>query len=749
VKNIRSSVFALCTLSVLSAACMRVEVETPLKAKRKASNKVNNQGQVDAVIGDEKQQFHIMDSQTLKSTKSIHSIYHPLTKKALASLPQGSESAQSIARQGINLEEEEKSLLVGMPIGLVGQQNIFGGVITKVTDRANESLGTLKLTDLSPLNVRTLITRFSNGSPALSLVGCAFNCKENSQQVALLSLPIVGYSAETQMIILDLAPIGRELDLIAMLDPNGQYTQLKSISSTTTNFEYDVSTLVFDIKNKMIPVTASEDDQSAPVTSFTVRWYLKLNSTFNPAFEARTPTPGVGFFTTERGASSKITRFSTTNNGSSVHYYIKHVPEEWKKVFAGSLDNWNVEFKKVLNRDLLTYEFIDANDPRSEEIVTGDIRYNVIEWDLVNKAGYGGLGPSIANQFTGETLSANVLVQGPTIIELYTKWFGISRQVRELKASGQVTAANQLMKKFNTEAQKKIHALNKVKFSIKLGKSLEMNIPAQRPELEDPIVKGHFDLVPAGISYEDYMNGYFYEIIEHELGHNLGLRHNFKGNLGAVDNGEKGSVSRSVMEYLGRPFRHLNSIGLYDKMAIAYGYAGIEPRHLNWFCTDEDQASDLASMKTKSPECSKSDATSDPFSFLEGRLSRAVDLLVDTKSTAAPVWKLAEIKSQVDEAVNGLSAYALSAERTAATWTNFFGRLDRPENNKEEIKAYVLKSFKKRICDPKLASVIASKATPEARELAANNLVELRKAIAEKTKSYGLFSPAEFDCSSK
>ena len=146
-----------------------------------------------------------------------------------------------------------------------------------------------------------------------------------------------------------------------------------------------------------------------------------------------------------------------------------------------------------------------------------------------------------------------------------------------------------------------------------------MNIHAQKTELEDPMIKNHFELVPEGVSFDQYMNGYFSEMLEHELGHNLGLRHNFKGNLGAYESGEKGSVSRSIMKYLGRPYRYLSAIGLYDKMAFSYGYKGVAPKHLNWFCTDEDQGTDKISLTHKLSECTKSEATSDSYSFWEAR----------------------------------------------------------------------------------------------------------------------------------
>jgi hypothetical protein len=248
------------------------------------------------------------------------------------------------------------------------------------------------------------------------------------------------------------------------------------------------------------------------------------------------------------------------------------------------------------------------------------------------------------------------------------------------------------------------------------------------------------------MTYEKYMEGYMLEILAHEMGHNLGLRHNFKGNLGAYENNaEAGSVSRSVMEYLGRPFRHLNTIGPYDRMAIAYGYKGVQPKHKDWFCTDEDQGMDAKTLVVKSPECSKSDATSDPFSFWEGRINRILELILDSKSNAAPVWKVEDVKSQISEVVTGLSAYALSAEATAHTWTNFFGKNDRPED-KSEMKAYVLTRIKKKLCDPRIADIIMAKESAEAQKLAQENFEALKKEIETKIASFNLYTAQDLSC---
>ncbi len=703
-KNIKSSLLSVCAMTMLSSAWAAPQMHNLVTKQMSAVNKI---------IGDKDHKFHI------------------LTQK---------NSAKGVGKNA-------ESLIVGIPSGLFREQMIFGGVITKVSDKTNETLGSLKLTDLSPLHVKL---HYVDQAKTIVINGCASNCDEESAQQALIMLE--GAAELNGMVYVDLAEIGKSLNLISMMDSEGEYTKLKALSSETVSFDYSVSTLVFDIKSKFIPLDREITDATAPVTEFTVRWYLKLNSGSNPAFAPRAATEGVGFFKTERSKNPKITRFSTTNyrdtsygienKNEGVTYYIKNVPEKYQHLFVGAINNWNTEFKAVLGRNLLNAEIVRPED--NDKYNTGDIRYNIIEWDLDNIASYGGLGPSIANQMTGETISANVLIQGPTIISLYTKWFELSKTARGLIAEGKRAEANSIVAKFNREAKAEIANRQKLKFGLKLG-NVEMTVQSQRIDLEDPMIKNHFEIVPAGVSFEDYMSGYFTEMLEHELGHNLGLRHNFKGNLGAYESEDKGSVSRSIMEYLGRPYRYKSAIGLYDKMAISYGYKGIAPKHLNWFCTDEDQGSDKMSLAVKSAECTKSDATSDPFSFWEQRLARAIDLLIDTKSSSAPVWTSAEVKTQIDEAVLGMGAYAASAEKTMATWTNFFGKGNRPEDV-EGIKGYVLGAIKKKVCDPELKAIINAKETPEAVKLAQENLDALKKAVAAKAVELAVFSAEQVQC---
>jgi hypothetical protein len=211
------------------------------------------------------------------------------------------------------------------------------------------------------------------------------------------------------------------------------------------------------------------------------------------------------------------------------------------------------------------------------------------------------------------------------------------------------------------------------------------------------------------------------------VGHNLGLRHNFRGNLGAEDQVSLGKVSRSVMEYLGRSHRYLDRIGEYDLMAVAYGYVGAKPGHTDWFCTDEDKPT--PDMLERSAECSSEDASNDPYGYFSQRLAKGIDLLIARGQLTEPEWNIADMGREMKSAVIGIGLYAATADSTASTWTNF-SRSGRP-TQAAQIKAYVLEDLKQRICDPSLEAEAQSKSTDVGKQKALANIADLRMRVAQ------------------
>jgi hypothetical protein len=480
---------------------------------------------------------------------------------------------------------------------------------------------------------------------------------------------------------------------------------------------------------------------------------MKLASTFNPAFEPREATSGVGFFMTKRAATSRIERRSKPSGVDGladvgpVHYFVKSVPKEYQASFASAFDEWNEKFGKLMGHKIFSYEFVAADDPKAKLIVAGDPRFNVLEWDLNNKAPYGGLGPSEANQFTGEIFSANVLIQGPTVVDIYTKWFKTTQKVNRLLLAGRDWEAEEALRDGTVALREELKSEEVPRFDLRLGEGedLVFRVTAQTPPLQDPAMQRiDFETIPGGYDYAKYMDGYFHEMVTHELGHNLGLRHNFRGNLGAALDPSTGGVSDSIMEYLGRSFRYVNRVGAYDMMAISYGYLGTPPKRTDLYCTDEDVPK-LSNLLLGSAECSPNDATTDPFRYFEGVLATAVDKLVARGTSEAPVWSVDDMSSEVTTALSGMILYPATVDLTGMTWTAFFTGGDRP-SSPLDVRDYVLKRLKSHLCDPTIAAVLTAKKDDAVRGKVKDNMTALAKLATKVAGAYDVYTEKALAC---
>lgn len=631
------------------------------------------------------------------------------------------------------------SLVMGFPRSLLGRPFLFGAVITKVSDHETEDLGNLKLTDLPPFIVKpSLGTVTGTSRPGLVLKGCSADCTTSSPVQTLITLPVAAVDEANNMIMVNIADLGRGLNLVSMIDPDGSFTNLTERSSQAAWADFSQNTLLFDVDSTMTPI--GDDAEDRPDVVVTVRWYLRPEAITHAQFQARSQTDGVGFFTTSLGATERITRFAKPSEGGAVvKYYIKNVPVAYQNDFRAVFSSWNTALQGWGVDLRLESEVIGLNDPLNELITTGDVRYNVIEWDIVNRATYGGLGPSIAHQITGETINGSVLIQGPEIIRLYTRWFNASTNSDRLRERGLVAEADKELRDAQTEIELAVATNQKAaRISRKLTSAhgLQFRIVADMPQLQDDVVRMDFETWPSATSFASYMSGYWLDTAGHEVGHNLGLRHNFRGSLGGSATPESRRVSRSIMEYLPITHRYLDFVGPYDEQALKYGYMGQAPTHLDWFCTDEDKAATNA--PTNSAECTTDDANTDPFLYFETKLNKAIDFMVAPRSADAPTWVIANLVGQVDKAAIGLFSYAASASATASSWTNWRpGHPERP-TTPAAIKTFVVQRVKDAICAPRIAEAIAAKQTQAGRDAATRNINDLRTEVKKIYRAYGL-----------
>ena len=419
------------------------------------------------------------------------------------------------------------SLTVGLQRDIFATEQILGATIIAVSDHTSSVIGGLKLTSVEPLHGSFKVIKDGADDVAV-FSACMENCSELSAKTEILRLPVQGYSDSNQTVLLDFTGAGSQLRIsqLASAHLGDSVGQGRVTSSTVTRVDYSDRTIVIDT-DELVSFTDHPD------VHLTVRWYIRLSSDQTPYFASRPNTDGIGYFTTKRnGDKTWIRRWSLADadaDHGSIHYFIKNVPAQWQPAFTASFDGWNQTFKDETGRKLVEYTVLAADDPRNTLITTGDIRYNVLEWDLVDKASYGGLGPSVSLETSGQMLSANTLIQGPTIETMYKAWFKVQDQVRNLVDSGQDIAAQKLVRDATLDAQAK--SPGKLSAEITLG-PVKLAVPAGRTDLEDPAApRTDFFFLPDGETFDSYMQGYFRDMVSHELGHNMGLRHNFRGNL--------------------------------------------------------------------------------------------------------------------------------------------------------------------------------------------------------------------------
>ncbi len=723
----RPATFALVTILPLIISCSEHGPEIPDSRLTRPGGPpaertegVGSDGAIDTLVGDGDYHFRVVSSELMASMPDLLTVDEALDAELL--------SREVVLIDSVRAHQQElpsDSLVVGFPARLLGESAFFGGLITAVSE-PDEYLGNLKLIAVETSYVRPFLAPTESGGHELVLLGCSDACGEASPKEVIFRIPVQGISGDGASVFLDISVLGEDLYIDNLDAPDGN---LVGVASRATFVDFSSSTLVFDVESEM-HLQSEQPGTSAEPVFVTTRWHLALASRFEQTFVSRAPTPEFGFGTTG-GAAPKIVRFSTARyqDEPPIKYYIKHVPEIYRADFSAAFDDWNEAFREVLGYDLLAYEHISFDDPRSAKLVPGDVRYNIMEWDLVDRAVYGGIGVTVANRITGETLSGISYIQGPLILELYTDWFGVLEQAEALLIAGEPRAAERILVEGRRRVEARIAAATPTPVAVRLG-DLDLVVPAERPDLHDRLMaEFDFEDTPPGVDFETYMSGYMRALASHELGHTLGLAHNFKGSLSGNDGDV---VTHSVMEYVIRTERHKSRMGEYDRQAIAYGYAGLMADNPQPFCTHGDLPS--LNQPENSAECMFHDAGPDPFGYLRDELVvRALDLVIGRGlGGQVPVWTVADVESKFQHGALGMLYYAASAEATADTWIGFYTVPGRP-TAPEDIRDYVFADLYVNMCNVAIADEIAAKyaLNPEAGIVARSNWASLWTRLQE------------------
>ena len=255
-----------------------------------------------------------------------------------------------------------------------------------------------------------------------------------------------------------------------------------------------------------------------------------------------------------------------------VYYIDRTVPMEWRPAVRAGILEWNRAFEDAGFRDAI--RVLDA--PTDSAWSAADARYSTVRWTANNGAAYA-IAPINVDPRTGEILNADILISATWI----QRWRGQSgRYAAPVAAVQSVLQEDSLAS--GSEADTRL-----CRFGDGLSRSAA---------LAGVVMAARGEISGGGEVTRSYINQALKALVMHEVGHSLGLRHNFRGSAGASAaqlanrtwTGSHG-FGVSVMDYMPPalaldPARQGDyyppTIGSYDRWAITYGYADVVPNPL-------------------------------------------------------------------------------------------------------------------------------------------------------------------------
>jgi predicted Zn-dependent protease len=274
------------------------------------------------------------------------------------------------------------------------------------------------------------------------------------------------------------------------------------------------------------------------------------------------------------------------------------VPFEYRDAIKEGVLMWNQAFEKAGFKDAIQVQQMPENaawDP-------ADIRYNTIRW-INTVDGFFAMGPSRVNPLTGEILDADILVDASFVRALKNDYRQIvqpnqtqNRTTISALMQNRLLCANGLdakvLPKDKQQGQNQGGFLGQVsrlagEYDLCYGMEAANQFAVGKMTMTMlPTVQATSEQI------KTYINQYLRLIIAHEVGHTLGLRHNFRGStmlkpeeMNNTEITRTRGLTTSVMDYIppniapkgtkqGDYFPSM--VGQYDDWAIKYGYAPVQ-----------------------------------------------------------------------------------------------------------------------------------------------------------------------------
>ena len=389
-------------------------------------------------------------------------------------------------------------------------------------------------------------------------------------------------------------------------------------------------------------------------------------------YKPREADDRVGYFTTDYrdlgryGTDTNWTRYinrwdlqkrdpklSLSPPKEPIVYYIEHtVPVRYRRFVRDGVLQWNEAFRKIgLDEAIVVYQQDEVTGAHMDKDPE-DVRFNFVRW--LNNDVSTAIGPSRAHPLTGQILDADIILTDGWIRAFYN-WY----DDRPMEAAMSLGPESLAWLEAHPEWDPRVQLVPPMERAAVLANREARRMagdPDPADSLKDPVLAGdenlqqiqqwvgtecshclaahgmargmalaslHFEMLGLldgnegegqlldGIP-ESFVGPQLEHLVAHEVGHTLGLRHNFKASaiydFEEINSPEmKGKpFAGSVMDYIGTNFNYddelvqgdyaMAGIGPYDVWAIEYGYTFDDPKKViarvgdreNVYLTDED-----------------------------------------------------------------------------------------------------------------------------------------------------------------
>ena len=349
----------------------------------------------------------------------------------------------------------------------------------------------------------------------------------------------------------------------------------------------------------------SDDLSRSPRQRFVNRWRLEKS---DPAAELSPPVKPI------------------------TYWLDRTIPDKYRASITAGILEWNKAFEKVGFKDAIRVEA----QPDDAAWDTLDFGRASVRWMTNSNPSFGAIGPSHVDPRSGEILDADIGIESLS-----------SRSLRALRsqvlASSTVAASDELPPELAARGMRpQFWCAYADQAAEQLGYALD-------------VLEARGDIAPDSPEAEAFVQGYIKDVTMHEVGHTLGLRHNFRSSRAYTEAQladpaftATHGISGSVMEYAalnlaapGVPLPRQGTvfnptIGPYDYWAIEYAYRPLPP---------DQEASALAKIAARSaepqlafgtdednffgvdPETLQFDLGADVIAFASKRITIARDLL--------------------------------------------------------------------------------------------------------------------------